>query len=286
MRLVMVLIAVQRIMASEVAGGAFVVAGEAAVGGEPGQRAFDAPAARNDGEAVLAFGFAYDVHHGGEDGAGPVDELAGEAAVGEDEPDRADQVRREQGGLGAVTVLHARGQHDDHDEQAQGVGDDEPLPAVDLLAGVVTTAVASDGVRALDALRVDDPGAGLGLAALLHPGLLPQRGQHHLGDLGLLPLLEIPVHGLPRREVSRQVPPGAASPHHVQDPVHNGPAWMLLRPAASPRRRQQRLNQRPLLVGQVRGVPPLPRHPATLMASTFMVTQTRRPRSKNFSNTL
>jgi len=35
---------------------------------------------------------------------GPVDELAGEAAVGEDEPDRADQVRRKQGGLGTVTV--------------------------------------------------------------------------------------------------------------------------------------------------------------------------------------
>jgi hypothetical protein len=35
-----------------------------------------------------AFGFAHDVHHRGEDGAGPVDELAGEAAVGEDEPDR------------------------------------------------------------------------------------------------------------------------------------------------------------------------------------------------------
>jgi hypothetical protein len=39
MRLVMVLIAAQRIMASK---------------------------------AVLAFGFAHDVHHGGEDGAGPI----------------------------------------------------------------------------------------------------------------------------------------------------------------------------------------------------------------------
>ena len=55
---------------------------------------------------------------------------------------------------------------------------------------------------------------------------------------------------------------------------------MLLQPAARPRRRQQRLNQRPLLVGQVRGVPPLSKHPATVMASTFMVTQTRQPRSK------
>jgi hypothetical protein len=86
--------------------------------------------------------------------------LPAKPPVGEDEPDRADQVRREQGGLGTVTVLHARGEHDDHDELAQGVGDDEPLPAVDLHAGVVTTAVASGGVRALDALRVDDPGAG------------------------------------------------------------------------------------------------------------------------------
>jgi hypothetical protein len=132
MRLVMVLIAASGSWLGG-GGGAFVVAGEAAVSGEPGQGAFDAPSAWNDGEAVLAFGFAHGVHHGGEDDAGPDDELA---AVGEDEADRADQVRREQGGLGTVTVLHARGEHDDHDEHAQGVGDDEPLPAVDLLAGV------------------------------------------------------------------------------------------------------------------------------------------------------
>jgi len=30
------------------------------------------------------------------------------------------QVRREQGGPGTVTVLDARGEHDDRDEQAQG----------------------------------------------------------------------------------------------------------------------------------------------------------------------
>jgi hypothetical protein len=61
---------------------------------------------------------------------------------------------------------------------------------------------------------------------------------------------------------------------------------MLLQPAARPRRRQQRLNQRPLLVGQVRGVSPLSRHPATLMASTFMVTQTRQPKIQKLLNTL
>jgi len=60
---------------------------------------------------------------------------------------------------------------------------------------------------------------------------------------------------------------------------------MLLQPAARPRRRQQQLNQRPLLVGQVRGVPPLSRRPATLMASTFMVTQTRQPKIQKLSQT-
>jgi hypothetical protein len=74
-------------------GVAFAAAGEAAAAGEPGQGAFDAPPAWNDGEAVLAFGFAHDVHHGGEDGAGPADELAGEDAAGEDEPDRTGLVR-------------------------------------------------------------------------------------------------------------------------------------------------------------------------------------------------
>ena len=53
--------------------------------GEPGQDAFHAPAAWNDGEAVLAFGLAHDVHHGGHDGAGPADELAGDLVVGVEE---------------------------------------------------------------------------------------------------------------------------------------------------------------------------------------------------------
>lgn len=105
------------------------------------------------------------------------------------------------------------------------------LPPLDPLASVVAAAVPADGVGALDALRVDDASAGLWVAALLDPCLLPQGGQHRLGHLGLFPLLEVPVDGLPGREVGRQVPPGAARPDQVHDAVHNGPSRVLLGPA-------------------------------------------------------
>ena len=112
----------------------------------------------------------------------------------------------------------------------EGVGDDEPLAAVDLLPGVVAAGVAPDGVGALDALGVDQPGAGLGVAALLHAQLGAHHGQDLLGDLGLFPPVEVPVHRLPRREVRRQLPPRAPGADHVEDRVHDRPARVLLRP--------------------------------------------------------
>jgi 1-deoxy-D-xylulose-5-phosphate synthase len=68
---------------------------------------------------------------------------------------------------------HATRDVEHGDQQASRVGDDEPLPAVDLLPGVVAPAVPTDGVSALHALGVDDPGRRLGVAALLHPCLDP-----------------------------------------------------------------------------------------------------------------
>jgi hypothetical protein len=62
---VMVLIAAQRIMASKDRGVAFfVVAGEAAVRGEPGGGALDGPSAGMAAKSALAGGFAHDVQGG------------------------------------------------------------------------------------------------------------------------------------------------------------------------------------------------------------------------------
>ncbi|PPA60451.1 hypothetical protein BAW75_01490 [Micromonospora chalcea] len=66
----------------------FVVAGQAAtVGGEPGQGPFHHPAAWVDDEPSLVGRFADDLDGGAQQVAGPVDEAAGEAGVGEYVPD-------------------------------------------------------------------------------------------------------------------------------------------------------------------------------------------------------
>ena len=72
-----------------------------------------------------------------------------------------------------------------------------------MIPGVVSTAVAPDGVGALDALRVDQPGAGFWIATLLHAQLAAHHRQDLLGDPGLFPPVEVPVHRLPGREIHR-----------------------------------------------------------------------------------
>jgi hypothetical protein len=57
--------------------------------------------------------------------------------ISEDVPNKAGQVHAEQGGLAAVAVLPRSREHGDGDQQTGGVGDDEPLASVDVLAGVV-----------------------------------------------------------------------------------------------------------------------------------------------------
>ena len=64
-------------------------------------------------------------------------------------------------------------------------------------------ACPADGVGTLDGLGVDQPGRRLGDAALMHAQRAMDRGQDLLGDLGLFPLVDLPVHGLPRRKVDR-----------------------------------------------------------------------------------
>jgi hypothetical protein len=110
----------------------FVVAGEAAVRGEPGEGSLDRPAAWDDGGPALTGGFAHDLEGGGQEGLRPVERASGESAVGEDEPDCGRKVGGEQNRLRAVAVLACGGADRDGEEQAEGVGDDEPLAAVDL----------------------------------------------------------------------------------------------------------------------------------------------------------
>jgi hypothetical protein len=87
-----------------------------------------------------------------------------------------------------------------------------------------------------------------------------------------LPPAEV-VDGLPGREVSRQLTPRAARPDHIQDRIHDRTSRVLLRPPARFDRRQQRLDQLPLLVGQVRRVAPSTSHRLTMITGRSTGTQ-------------
>src|SRR5829696_6334783 len=169
--------------------------------------------------------------------------------------------------------------------KAQGVGDDEPLPAVDLLAGVVTTAVASDGVRALDALRVDDPGAGLGIAALLHPGLLRSAASITSVTLAC-------SHCLKYQYTSATAgcqPAGTARRSQSAPRTRSRPQWTCVdassagRPSSAPAAATQPAPTARRSSPRGTAAVETPGHPDGI---DVHVTQTRRPRSKNFSNTL
>jgi hypothetical protein len=86
----------------------------------PSECPFHSPAAWDDGEALLAFGFAHDVQRGAQHAAGPLDQFAGEASVSEHEPHRRGQVM-----LNRVVSAPSRscilGGQDDHDEDKPSV---------------------------------------------------------------------------------------------------------------------------------------------------------------------
>jgi hypothetical protein len=91
---------------------------------------------------------------------------------------------------------------------------------------------------------------------------LPEPGPQQVRDRGEGPVPRPPggqrVDRLPRREVRGQRPPLAAGVQHVEQGIGHGPPPVLLRTAAQLRvaqhDREQRLQRRPLLVGQVAGI--------------------------------
>ncbi len=86
------------------------------------------------------------------------------AAVRVDQPHAQKQMAEQtEQDLGSVPVLHAGGADVDAQEQPLGIGQDMAFASFDFLPRIVTAAAGPDGVRALDALAVDDPGAGQGV---------------------------------------------------------------------------------------------------------------------------
>jgi hypothetical protein len=78
-----------------------------------------------------------------------------------------------------------------------GIDDDVSLAPVDLLAGVVATAVLADGIRTANRLRIDDSGCRFTLAAFGDAHHLTQRVVKVIERAVRIPSREVPVHRLP-----------------------------------------------------------------------------------------
>jgi hypothetical protein len=96
---------------------------------------------------------ADDLHLAAEGLRGPVDQTAGEALVRPDLPDaQVVQAGPQQRVPGPISVLHVRRDDMDGQEQTEGVGDDEPLAPLDLLARVKASRCGWHGISSADRL--------------------------------------------------------------------------------------------------------------------------------------
>src|SRR5665811_1442745 len=104
------------------------------------------------------------------------------------------------------------------------------------------------------------PADGTGLRRSSLTRTRAQRIVNTIKGAVLAPVAEVPVHGLPRREVLGQHPPRSARPHVIQDRVDDLTLGVLDRTTPGTRLGQQPFDQLPLPIGQIRRIAPLGRH--------------------------
>jgi hypothetical protein len=114
-----------------------------------------------DLEAALVRAFTDDDQLAAEDLGSPIDHAAGEALIRPVLLDlRVVEPGPQERSTGAVAVLDVRGDDVDRNEQAEGVGDQEPLATLDLLAGVEVPGYGGDGVSGADDCETIRPALG------------------------------------------------------------------------------------------------------------------------------
>ena len=231
--------------------GLFKVLGEASVAAEPCKRSFDDPAAGQDFKARCGIGSLDDLDGPFADAAQGVAQLvAGIATIGE----QVSQPREAMDDLGeqkrrAVTILDIGGVDDGMDQIALGVGQDMALAAFDLLAGII--AARTTALGGLDALAVDDAGAGRGFAAMDLAHGHQQRMIQRLPQPVVAPQVKPAPDGRYRREAWWQHPPRQAATQQVKDRLDNPPHRPFAGSPDGRWRRQKRCQQRPFNVGQI-----------------------------------
>src|ERR1043165_1302163 len=197
--------------------GALEVLGEPPITAEPGEGAFDHPAARLRLEGAKGLGSGDDLDR-------PLAEIAERAKqlgpaidpISEDIAQaRKALSERSQQRDGAMIVLNVGRMHQQRDERALCVGDDVTLAPLDTLGGV-KPAWATAFCR-LHALAVDDPGGRRRVASDHLANQFDQRVVDPVPRAIIAPAIEESLHSRARRELLWQGSPLTACRQTVQN---------------------------------------------------------------------
>jgi len=234
---------------------ALVVLAQAAVASQPAECALDHPAARQHLETSLARWSLYDIQGDIERFAHPLDQTTlAVDAVGPDLLHARNGLRQlEQHRLGAVVVLDTRSVHDGFQQIAYCIDDDVSLASVDPLEGIKATHPASFGC--LDTLGVYHSGCWIFITSTFLAFQLAQDGVDLLPGTIQAAFAVVVVDTVMVGEVFRQVLPLATGSDHIENGVEHL-AHIQFYGATSPFAfwDKQRLDDPPLLIGQVTGI--------------------------------
>src|ERR1700693_3483428 len=129
------------------------------------------------------------------------------------------------------------------------------LPLISLPASKPCGSMRPPFFCALHALTVDDGGGGTGLAVRPFAALNVERVMNAIEHAVALPPDEVVVHRATRRKILRNIAPLTTGAQDVHQAVHHRTHVGAALAAARPRRRNERRDNRPLLVREVARVP-------------------------------
>src|SRR5262245_52625261 len=231
--------------------GGFEILGKATVASEPGEGAFDHPAAwlwlegsdalraRDNLDRPLA-----QVSERTEQLWSTIDAISKDVAqVREAAPERAQQWH------GTVDVLHVGRMHQQGDERAFCVGDDVTLASVDAFGGIKPAWTAA--FRRLHTLAVDNSRRRRRVPSDHLANSLDQRIVDPIPRAIVAPAIKVPLHGRTRRELLRQSAPLTARRRNIKDGIHHRSQLDLPRTSQMRSRRHERSNNQPLRISQI-----------------------------------
>jgi hypothetical protein len=141
----------------------------------------------------------------------------------------------------------------DNTGKTQGFDQEELLPAVHLLVGVVAAA-ASGLLYRLHPWTVHDGGTWLGVATNARPLSATHGRTQQMPEPSEVEATEMVEHGLPGRVVGRKTSPGIPGPYDIEDGVDDASQRARARSTSPLLWRKKLLDTLPLRVGQLTGV--------------------------------